>query len=119
MLNSRMRIILQELLGASSPLTSEYLAKVASVTSRTIRHDMRMLEEAVAGHGARIESMRGTGYLLKIIDKEKFKKFLTDVAEIDSRHGRIIPLYPGRPRPLHDPPPALDEPLFEIGRFGG
>ncbi|REJ31168.1 BglG family transcription antiterminator [Caldibacillus debilis] len=94
MLNSRMRIILQELLGASSPLTSEYLAKVASVTSRTIRHDMRMLEEAVAGHGARIESMRGTGYLLKIIDKEKFKNFLTDVAEIDSRHGRIIPLYP-------------------------
>ena len=44
MLNARLKLILGELIGAESPLTSAYLANELNVTSRTIRSDVKELD---------------------------------------------------------------------------
>lgn len=62
-----MTVIIRELMKAHTPLTSEYLANVLDVTSRTIRNDMKDLESTVSDFGASIKSIRGTGYQLSIL----------------------------------------------------
>lgn len=76
MLNTRLMTILKELMGAKAPVTSTYLAKKIQVTSRTIRNDIKELEAEVCLHGASIQSVRGTGYILNIHDDKLFRFYL-------------------------------------------
>ncbi|WP_337017396.1 HTH domain-containing protein, partial [Oceanobacillus massiliensis] len=43
MLNSRMKIILRELMTAEAPISSNYLANLNQVSSRTARQDIKDL----------------------------------------------------------------------------
>ena len=61
MLTRRMQRILRELMAASSPVTGKYLADVNRVTVRTIRNDVKRLDEILNRHGARVESLMGKG----------------------------------------------------------
>ena len=45
MLTRRMQRILRELMAASSPVTGKYLADVNRVTVRTIRNDLKRLDD--------------------------------------------------------------------------
>ncbi|WP_283652439.1 HTH domain-containing protein [Paenibacillus sp. RC334] len=47
-MNTRMVSILQHLLAADTPVKSEHLAKLIQVTSRTVRSDIRELDEFLA-----------------------------------------------------------------------
>lgn len=89
MLNQRMTGILRELLAADSPITSEYLANVIEVTSRTIRNDMRELEEIILKYGSTIKSVRGKGYILEVCDEELFRKLLQEVMDGQTAKGGI------------------------------
>jgi lichenan operon transcriptional antiterminator len=71
--------ILRELMGAESPLTSEHLAKVNQVTSRTARSDIKELDAILSKFGAEIKSVRGTGYELIIQDDQLYRKLLSEV----------------------------------------
>lgn len=53
MLNARLKLILGELIGAESPLTSAYLANELNVTSRTIRSDVKELDRLLSKNGER------------------------------------------------------------------
>ena len=69
MLTRRMQRILRELMGARAPVTGKYLADVNRVTVRTIRKDIKHLDELLSPqHGARVESLMGKGYQLVIRD---------------------------------------------------
>ena len=75
MLNSRMIVILRELMSVQSTLstvTSEYLATVNQVSSRTIRTDIKQLDDMLSQYGAKIKSARGTGYELSVLDENNF-----------------------------------------------
>ena len=86
--------ILKELLAHKEPITSEYLAKILNVTSRTIRNDMKQLDQLLKDHGATIESHRGTGYILTIQDETKFRKFLSETTDGPLHSNHVIPSFP-------------------------
>lgn len=94
MLNARMTVIIRELMKAEAPLTSEYLAKVLDVTSRTIRNDIKELETIVSDFGGSIKSTRGTGYELIIDNDQLFRHLLQDITEKDKENEREIPTLP-------------------------
>ncbi|MFC9710272.1 BglG family transcription antiterminator [Paenibacillus sp. NPDC056933] len=75
-MNSRMVSILQHLLAADIPVKSEHLAKLIQVTSRTVRSDIRELDDFLAKHGASVQPVRSRGYELKITDDSSFRMLL-------------------------------------------
>lgn len=79
MIISRLMMILGELMGAKVPITSEYLASVIKVTSRTIRNDMKDLQAILEKNGADIKSVRGTGYELVVNNNQQFITFINEV----------------------------------------
>lgn len=79
MLTTRLMMILQELMRAKEPLTSEFLSRKIQVTSRTIRNDMKELGEQICQNGADIMSVRGSGYELVIKDDRVFRSFLNEM----------------------------------------
>jgi lichenan operon transcriptional antiterminator len=79
MIISRLTMILGELMGAKVPITSEYLASVIKVTSRTIRNDMKDLQAILEKNGADIKSVRGTGYELVVHNNQQFITFINEV----------------------------------------
>lgn len=81
MLSSRMMLILKELMAVKSPITSEYLANSVQVTSRTIRNDIKDLNEILSTCGGFIKSTRGIGYELEIKNSEIFKLFLQEMSK--------------------------------------
>ena len=76
MLNSRMKIILRELMAVQSPITGKYLANINQVTSRTTRDDVKNLAALLADHGASIDAIMGQGYQLQITDEAQFRDYL-------------------------------------------
>lgn len=94
MLNARMTLILREVMKAATPVTSEYLAKVIDVTSRTIRNDMKELETIVSTYGGLIKCIRGTGYQLEIHDDNAFRQLLLKVADQDKEKLGEMPNIP-------------------------
>ncbi|TDL67496.1 transcription antiterminator [Rhodococcus qingshengii] len=94
MLNNRTIAILRELLAVDSAITSEYLANVIQVTSRTIRNDMKELETLLSKYGASIKSIRGAGYILKIDDDKRFRKFLLEEFQSEKLKPSILPNSP-------------------------
>lgn len=87
LLNSRYFTILQELLAAKSPITSDFLAKKLQVSSRTVRNDIKELDTILSLNGARITSVRGTGYQLTIHKDGEFRTFLQ--AQLQANFGFI------------------------------
>jgi lichenan operon transcriptional antiterminator len=94
MLNNRSNAILLELIAADSAITSEYLATVIQVTSRTIRNDMKELESIISKNGACIKSIRGAGYKLKIHDDIVFRKFLLEEIQSERPKPSMLPNSP-------------------------
>jgi lichenan operon transcriptional antiterminator len=94
LLNPRMTTILRELIKAETPLTSEYLARVLAVTSRTVRNDMKELEAIVEDFGAVIKSIRGTGYQLVIHEEPTFRQFLLRIVDQKNEKDDVIPTLP-------------------------
>lgn len=94
MLNNRLTAILRELMAAESPITSEYLASVIQVTSRTIRNDIKELEDIISRYGASIKSVRGSGYNLEILNDEDFRRFLQEVFHDQVSSEEVIPDLP-------------------------
>lgn len=76
-LNSRLKSLVKELLSHKEPVTSEYLAKVLGVTSRTIRNDVKTLNLEFKKIGVQIDASRGVGYYIDSTLGEQ----VTDVIE--------------------------------------
>jgi lichenan operon transcriptional antiterminator len=94
MLNTRMNAVLQELMATKSYITGEDLAHAINVTSRTIRNDIKELDEILSRQGATIKSIRGTGYQLMIQDDQLFRQFLQDLVQKNSTDKNKIPTLP-------------------------
>ncbi|MFB8736221.1 HTH domain-containing protein [Bacillus sp. SL00103] len=68
MLSLRQEELLKRLMQAEQELTSEEIARMIGVTSRTIRTDMKALKSILAEHGAVLHIKRGAGYTLTVED---------------------------------------------------
>ncbi len=94
MLNKRLLKILNEFVSNSGYLTSSYLSKVVGVTPRTIRSDLKELDKFISPDGAKINSSKGIGYKLEIIDDIKFSDCLKTIFKNNDNKEESIPILP-------------------------
>lgn len=90
MLHGRLRDILRLLMAAEAPVTSSFFAAQLNVTTRTVRNDIKELQGVLSGHGAFVQSVRGSGYKLRIDDEQVFRTLLQD--EFQQKKG--LPVLP-------------------------
>lgn len=77
-----MRIFhLLHLLISEQIVSSEYLAKLLNVSSRTIRTDLKELSALLSTHGATVKSLKGAGYQLEIHDEQRFRHLLKQLKQ--------------------------------------
>ncbi|GAE92848.1 transcriptional antiterminator [Gracilibacillus boraciitolerans JCM 21714] len=94
MLNYRLKQILRELMQEEGTVTSTYLATINNVTTRTIRDDMKKLDDTLHAFGASVESVMGKGYQLQITDDTNFKEFLKSIFDFNDTHANVVPRTP-------------------------
>jgi lichenan operon transcriptional antiterminator len=82
-MNDRKRRILRYMLASSSFITSDELAQKVGVTSRTIRNDIKLLNEDLHQYEIDIQSIRGKGYALSVKNQEKFQELMGKVSAED------------------------------------
>ncbi|MGY3835809.1 transcriptional regulator LicR [Bacillus atrophaeus] len=90
MLQGRLREILRLLMAADAPVTSSVIAANLKVTSRTVRNDIKELQDILAQQGAVVHSVRGSGYQLHIQNEQKFRGLLQDVFQ----QNKGLPVFP-------------------------
>lgn len=73
--NKRIVKILKLLLESKKSLTGEEISRLIGVSSRTIRTDIKNLNDLLKENGGVINSEKSKGYSLQIKDKEAFNKF--------------------------------------------
>ncbi|WAA10129.1 BglG family transcription antiterminator [Fervidibacillus albus] len=71
-LSKRQKDILLFLSKSKEPVTSSWVAKQLGVSDRTVRNELKQLQQTMQELGFSIESTRGKGYVLNIIDDERF-----------------------------------------------
>lgn len=81
MLSKRLAHILSQLMAAETPLTSAALSASLQVTSRTIRTDIKELNDRLAPYQAAVTAVRGAGYELLINDENAFRRFMKEEVE--------------------------------------
>ncbi|MGE6616028.1 BglG family transcription antiterminator [Bacillus mycoides] len=77
--HQRLISILEEFLEEKSMLNRAFLASRLHVSTKTIQKDIKLLNDILEEHGAKIESQRGNGYELEIIQTKKFEDFCVNV----------------------------------------
>ncbi|MEG6575062.1 BglG family transcription antiterminator [Caldibacillus debilis] len=75
-MNSRWQKIIHIMYTSDEPVTSSQLASLLQVSSKTVRNEIKDLNDFLRNAKAKIVSYRGIGYKLVIEDEEEFKKFL-------------------------------------------
>lgn len=76
-LNKRRKKLINILLENDGILSGAFLASKLDVTSRTIRNDIKYINELSKLIGCQIDSIVGRGYSLVIFDKNLFEKTLS------------------------------------------
>lgn len=71
----RLDNILNYLIVQTSPVTLDNLSKFTKVSSRTLRSDIKAINDHIISHGAEITLLRKKGYLLSYTDKTIFDNF--------------------------------------------
>lgn len=93
MLSLRQEELLKRLMQAEQELTSEEIARMIGVTSRTIRTDMKALKSIIDEHGAALHIKRGAGYSLTVEDYGAFRTFLKkSLRERNEKRNRSFPI---------------------------
>lgn len=75
-MNTRQQKILKELRLAQEPLTSSEIGSLLQVSSKTIRNDVKELNEQLESYDAYVSSTRGKGYQLIIQNERLFQQFI-------------------------------------------
>lgn len=88
-LSLRQNKIIQLLRDSKDYLTSDEIAAMLDVSSRTVRNDIADISEALAAEGITIESSRSKGFILHAADKSALKKHSKDNNLFMGRSDRL------------------------------
>lgn len=80
-IKNKRHIQILKILNNNSSIKSEELSNFVGVSSRTIRTDIKLLNDILNENGAIIASEKGIGLTLEITDKDKFAKVNADIYE--------------------------------------
>ncbi|MDF1509405.1 BglG family transcription antiterminator [Robertmurraya sp. DFI.2.37] len=72
MFSKRQKDIITVLSKVNESITSEWIAREIGVSDRTVRNDIKFIQKESSVLGIEIQSLRGKGYILKIIDRQRF-----------------------------------------------
>lgn len=92
-MDDRIEAILRELMGSNHPLTGKQLANRLDVSSRTIRDDIKVINDELNDYGAAIHSKRGVGYELSIDEPKLFRAYLNNLTQ-DAEQQATVPTTP-------------------------
>ncbi|MBJ8191184.1 HTH domain-containing protein, partial [Bacillus cereus] len=70
--------------------TTKALAERLEVTERTIRDDLKKLDSMLNEYGAYLESKRGSGYTIRVDDREKYH-FFADESQEETEVSQQLP----------------------------
>lgn len=88
LLSKRQKDILLYLAKTQENITSNWLAKELEVSSRTIRNDIKLIQQISESAGFTIESIRGEGFTLNIVNQTLFASLLKQVeSECEDESG--------------------------------
>lgn len=87
--------IVNDLLNAKDPISSQFLANGLGVSSKTIRKCIEEMQDLLNRNGARIEIKPGSGYKLYIEDEEAFDEF-KQVEQIGKKNRSSFPILADR-----------------------
>lgn len=90
-MNTHLQQITQQLLASDDLQTSSEIAAKLQVSSKTIRNHIKELNQLLDDDIAFIESYRGKGYRIKIINEDGFKDFLEEVIQ---ENNQVVPTEP-------------------------
>ncbi|WP_343344352.1 BglG family transcription antiterminator [Terrisporobacter petrolearius] len=94
--NKRVIKILEILMDSQKSISGERISVELGVTSRTVRSDIKELNENLNRNGAKVISVTGVGYSLEIENEGKFNCFLKEVKLVkqgNSKQLNIIPTH--------------------------
>ncbi|KKF45293.1 BglG family transcription antiterminator [Streptococcus uberis] len=74
----RLDNLLNYLITLNTPITLDELSRVLNVSTRTLRNDIKQVNDHIIKHGASINLIRKEGYVLKYVNKKNFEKFWFD-----------------------------------------
>jgi lichenan operon transcriptional antiterminator len=72
-LSKRQRDILIILMKARQPTTSEWIAKELGNSDRTVRTELKKIQNDSISMGFKVNSLRGKGYQIQVMDEEKYE----------------------------------------------
>jgi len=78
MQETRIKKIFDLLSESHTYITSEKLAQLLSVGTKTIRNEIKILDSIFAKNGGRIESKSGLGYHFEVTDMVMFRTFIAN-----------------------------------------
>ncbi|MFS0774881.1 BglG family transcription antiterminator [Neobacillus sp. 3P2-tot-E-2] len=93
-LSSRLKSLIIELLSHKEPVTSEYLAKILGVTSRTIRNDVKTLNLELKKIGVQIEASRGVGYYIDAALGQQVTELIEELFMLQEEEQALTPVLP-------------------------
>ncbi|PLR98522.1 BglG family transcription antiterminator [Bacillus sp. T33-2] len=74
LLSKRQKDILMYLIKSSEPIPADWIAKELGVSDRTVRDELKQIQQNSSMLGINIESIRGKGYIIKVLHRELFAK---------------------------------------------
>ncbi|AGB19337.1 BglG family transcription antiterminator [Thermoanaerobacterium thermosaccharolyticum] len=90
-MNARKRKILKKLLENKKPITSEYLSRLLGVSSRTVRNDIKELNEEIKDKAIKIITLPGVGYFIKFTGGDIGKDVIEEVLDDDNNAVPSMP----------------------------
>lgn len=91
----RRKISLIRLLhGKSDPVGSRALCGELGVTSRTLRNDLRSVEQEFAANGFAVKSVHAVGYYLDVFDEDAYLRYIQQLSQQESSQQMLAPVYP-------------------------
>lgn len=94
--SKRKQLIIKHLLENEKPVTSEELAKLAGITSRTIKTEIKELSRILEDCGAHLICTRGVGYQLECKDSNVQGTVRELVEYADQEHYEVPKTQPER-----------------------
>lgn len=86
----RQHKIIQILRNKNSYMTSDEIAEILNVSSRTVRNDISDINYSLSGEGINIESVKSRGFIIRAKDPESLKKFSKDHNLFLGRSDRLF-----------------------------
>lgn len=87
MFSKRQKEILLYLINSNQPVTAAWISKELNVSDRTIRNDLKELQNISSVLGLKIELIRGKGFVIRIIDKDTFSQKLHELTNDKISHS--------------------------------